>query len=243
MVGKYVSYEDSYKSLNEALKHGGFQHGVKVNLEFIEAEKMETGDIDAALEKMDGILVPGGFGHRGVEGMIRSIGRAREKKIPFFGICLGLQCAVIESARTLAGLRLAHSSEFAQDSPHKVIDFLPDQRNLDRKGGTMRLGAYACRITPGTMAHHLYGATEISERHRHRYEVNNDYLEQLRGAGLVLSGVNPETELVEIVERPDHPWFMACQFHPEFKSRPLTPHPLFAGFIGAAWRRRCERSS
>ncbi len=242
MVGKYVSYEDSYKSLNEALRHGGIPHGVKVDLKFVESEKMEHGEIDAQLEEFDGLLVPGGFGSRGVEGMIRTIGRARELKIPFFGICLGLQCAVIETARSLAGLRLAHSTEFAGDTPHKVIDYMPDQRNLTAKGGTMRLGAYACRITPGTLAHHLYGKSEITERHRHRYEVNNEYLEQLRGTGMVLSGVNPEANLVEIVERPDHPFFIACQFHPEFKSRPLAPHPLFSGFIGAAWRRKQGRA-
>ncbi len=241
MVGKYVSYHDSYKSLNEALRHGGFHHQINVKLEFIEAEKMEAGDIDPALLQLAGVLVPGGFGARGIEGMIRAIGRARELKIPFFGICLGLQCAVIETARSLAGLREAHSSEFAPDSPHKVIDLMPEQRALATKGGNMRLGAYACRLSPGSLAGAVYGAAEVSERHRHRYEVNNDYLDRLHDAGLVFSGINPASQLVEIIERPDHPWFVACQFHPEFKSRPLAPHPLFRGFIGAAWKRRQER--
>ena len=243
MVGKYVSYEDSYKSLNEALRHGGVANNVKVDLEFIEAEKMERGDIDEEIQKLDAVLVPGGFGERGVEGMIRAVERARELKIPFFGICLGLQCAVVETARNVAGLKGAHSSEFAPDAPHKVIDFLPEQRALTTKGGNMRLGAYACRIAPGTKAHKLYGKTDVVERHRHRYEVNNEYLDRLREAGLVISGTNPETGLVEIIERNDHPFFMACQFHPEFKSRPLEPGPLFVGLVAAAWRRRQERGA
>jgi CTP synthase len=241
MVGKYVSYEDSYKSLNEALKHGGFAHQLKVNLEFVDSEEMANGDLDAVLDRVDGVLVPGGFGERGVEGMIRTIQRARQRKIPFFGICLGLQCAVIESARNLAGLDNANSTEFDERTPHNVIDLLPEQRHLRDKGGTMRLGAYACRIPAGSLAHRAYGKTEVSERHRHRYELNNDYLERLQEHGLAVSGVNPETELVEIVERGDHPWFLACQFHPEFRSRPLEPHPLFAGFVGAAHRHQRER--
>ncbi len=243
MVGKYVAYEDSYKSLNEALRHGGFAHRLRVRLEFIESEQMTDDEkIDAVLDKIDGVLVPGGFGTRGVEGMIRTIARARERKIPFLGICLGMQCAVIETARNVAGLAKANSTEFDPDTPHNVIDLIPEQRGIEEKGGTMRLGAYPCRITPGTLAHRLYGETEISERHRHRYEVNNDYLEQLRAAGLEPSGIWPEGELVEIVERRDHPWFLACQFHPEFRSRPLAPHPLFSGFVGAAWEYRRERA-
>ncbi len=243
MVGKYVAYEDSYKSLNEALRHGGFAHRLRVRLEFIESEQMTDDEkIDAVLDKIDGVLVPGGFGTRGVEGMIRTIARARERKIPFLGICLGMQCAVIETARNVAGLAKANSTEFDPDTPHNVIDLIPEQRGIEEKGGTMRLGAYPCRITPGTLAHRLYGETEISERHRHRYEVNNDYLEQLRAAGLEPSGIWPEGELVEIVERRDHPWFLACQFHPEFRSRPLAPHPLFSGFVGAAWEHRRERA-
>ncbi|MDQ7007979.1 MAG: CTP synthase [Acidobacteriota bacterium] len=241
MVGKYVSYEDSYKSLNEALRHGGFAHRIAVDLEFVESEGMQPGQIDAVLDRLDGVLIPGGFGDRGVEGMIRTIQRARERGIPFFGICLGMQCAVIESARNLAGLGRANSTEFDAHTPHNVIDLLPDQRGLEAKGGTMRLGAYACRLTSGSLAHKLYEKSDISERHRHRWEVNNDYLEALEESGLKVSGVNPETNLVEIVERHDHPWFLACQFHPEFKSRPLDPHPLFRGFIGAALRYRRER--
>ncbi len=243
MVGKYVAYEDSYKSLNEALRHGGFAHRLRVRLEFIESEQMtEDARIDAVLDKVDGVLVPGGFGTRGVEGMIRTIARARERKIPFLGICLGMQCAVIETARNVAGLANANSTEFDPGTPHNVIDLIPEQRGIEAKGGTMRLGSYPCRITPGTLAHRLYGATEISERHRHRYEVNNDYLDRLREAGLEPAGIWPEGELVEIVERRDHPWFLACQFHPEFRSRPLAPHPLFSGFVGAAWEHRRERA-
>ena len=242
MVGKYVSYEDSYKSLNEALRHGGFAHRVAVNLEFVESEGMQPGQIDAVLDRLDGVLIPGGFGDRGVEGMIRTIQRARERGIPFFGICLGMQCAVIESARNLAGLVKANSTEFDDHTPHNVIDLLPEQRGLEAKGGTMRLGAYDCRIEPGSVAHKLYERTVISERHRHRWEVNNDYVDALEECGLKVSGINPDTELVEIVERHDHPWFLACQFHPEFKSRPLDPHPLFRGFVGAALAYRRERA-
>lgn len=241
MVGKYVAYEDSYKSLNEALRHGGFANRLKVHLEFIESEKMESGDPDPVLDKVDGVLVPGGFGLRGVEGMINAIQRARERKIPFFGICLGLQCAVIETARNLAGMDGAHSTEFEPKNPFPVIDFIPDQRNLENKGGTMRLGSYPCRLTPGTLAARLYNQRDIGERHRHRFEVNNLLLEPLKQAGLVLSGINPKANLVEIIERPDHPWFLACQFHPEFKSRPLAPHPLFVGFIAAAHRYHREQ--
>ena len=243
MVGKYVAYEDSYKSLNEALRHGGFAHRLRVRLEFIESEQMtEDARIDGVLDGVDGVLVPGGFGTRGVEGMIRTIARARERKIPFFGICLGMQCAVIETARNVAGLARANSTEFDPETPHNVIDLIPEQRGIEAKGGTMRLGAYPCRITPGSLAHRLYGEAEISERHRHRYEVNNEYLDQLRAAGLEPVGIWPEGELVEIVERRDHPWFLACQFHPEFRSRPLAPPPLFAGFVGAAWAYRRERA-
>jgi len=240
MVGKYVSYEDSYKSLNEALRHGGVANNVKVDLEFIEAEKMERGDIDEEIQKLDAVLVPGGFGERGVEGMIRAVERARELKIPFFGICLGLQCAVVETARNVAGLKGAHSSEFAPDAPHKVIDFLPEQRALTTKGGNMRLGGYACRIAPGTKAHKLYGKTDVVERHRHRYEVNNAYRDEMAAKGLVFSGTSPDGRLVEIVELTDHPFFVGTQFHPEFKSRPNRAHPLFRGFIAAALKKESK---
>jgi CTP synthase len=243
MVGKYVSYEDSYKSLNEALRHGGFAHDTRVNLSFIDAEELENGEIDPVLDQVDGVLVPGGFGGRGIEGMIRAIGRARERKIPFFGICLGLQCAVIETARNVARLDRANSTEFDESTPNNVIDFIPEQREIRAKGGTMRLGGYPCRITPSTLAHKLYDRTEVNERHRHRYEVNNEFLGRLKEAGMAVSGVFPDADLVEIVEREDHPWFLACQFHPEFKSRPLDPHPLFTGFIGAALRFRRERAT
>jgi CTP synthase len=243
MVGKYVRYEDSYKSLNEALRHGGFAHRLKVRLEFIESEEMENGDIDTILDRVHGVLVPGGFGDRGVEGMIRTIRRARERKIPFLGICLGMQCAVIETARNLAGLEKANSTEFEPDTPHNVIDLLPEQRGVEDLGGTMRLGATRVRIERDSLARRLYRESEVAERHRHRYEVNNDFLGQLQTAGLRMSGVYAEKQLVEIVERDDHPWFLASQFNPEFKSRPLSPHPLFRGFIGAANRYRQEHES
>ncbi len=242
MVGKYVSYEDSYKSLNEALRHGGFHHRLDVEVRFVEAEQLTPENVAQQLEGVDGVLVPGGFGERGIEGMILAIRHARENRIPFFGICLGLQCAVIETARNLAGLENANSTEFDRDTPHNVIDLIPEQRKIRDLGGTMRLGAYPCRLTPGSLAHALYEQVGISERHRHRYEVNNDYLDRLREAGLKVSGVYPDADLVEIVEYEDHPWFLACQFHPEFKSRPIEPHPLFKGFIGAAGRHHRERS-
>ncbi len=240
MIGKYVSYEDSYKSLNEALDHGGFPKQIKVHLEFLESGRLEEHDFDEELAGLDGVLVPGGFGLRGVEGMIRAIAFARERKIPYFGICLGMQCAVIEAARNLAGLEGANSTEFERDVKHNVIDLLPEQRGLDTKGGNMRLGATPLEIAPGTLAHKLYGRTSLTERHRHRYEVNNDYLDDLRKTGLVISGIYPKGGLVEIVERRDHPWFLASQFHPEFRSRPLEPHPLFRGFVEASARYRAE---
>jgi CTP synthase len=243
MVGKYVAYEDSYKSLNEALRHGGFAHKIKVELEFLEAEKFESADPGTELSRLDGVLVPGGFGIRGIEGMIRAVTYAREQGIPFFGICLGMQCATIEMARSLLGLRRANSTEFDPNTPDPVIDLMAEQREIEAKGGTMRLGAYACRLAPGTLAHQLYGRPEVSERHRHRYEFNNAYMDRLREAGVICSGINPDRNLVEIIERSDHPWFLACQFHPEFKSRPLVPHPLFRGFAGAALRRKRERSA
>ncbi len=240
MVGKYVAYEDSYKSLNEALHHGGFPQKLAVKLEFLESEALETGDL-TQLDKMDAVLVPGGFGARGVEGMIRAIEHVRVHKIPFLGICLGLQCATIETARNVAGLRGAHSTEFDPKTPHPVIDLLPEQLGINDMGGTMRLGAYPCRVSPGTLAMQLYGKSEISERHRHRYEVNNSYLDKLKAAGLTISGIYPKRELVEIVERADHPYFVACQYHPEFKSRPLAPHPLFSGLVAAAWRHKQDQ--
>jgi CTP synthase len=242
MIGKYVAYEDSYKSLNEGLHHGGIAHRCRVKLEFIESESLEQGELNQ-LSRLDGILVPGGFGVRGVEGMIRAIEYARTHQIPFLGICLGLQCATIESARNVAHLARANSTEFDAATPHPVIALLPEQHGISDMGGTMRLGSYPCRLSPGTLAMQLYGKAEITERHRHRFEVNNEYLDKLRAAGLRVSGIYPKRELVELIEREDHPFFIACQYHPEFKSRPLNPHPLFAGFIGAAWRHRREQPS
>lgn len=235
VVGKYVKLTESYKSLNEALAHGGIANNVKVNRIYIESDKLtEEADLVAIFAGIDGILIPGGFGDRGTEGKIVAAGYARKQKLPFFGICLGMQLAVVEFARHVCGLAEANSSEFAPQTPWPVIDFLPEQRAITRKGGTMRLGAYACRIAPGTHAHQAYGADVISERHRHRYEFNGAFEEQLTGSGLIVSGRNPETGLVEIIELPDHPWFLGCQFHPEFKSKPLNAHPLFREFIRAS---------
>jgi CTP synthase len=241
IVGKYVAYEDSYKSLNEALAHGGFASRLKVNLQWIESEEVLSGAKRQALLDVDGILVPGGFGHRGVEGMVEAIRVAREGKIPFFGICLGLQCAVIEYARNVAGLDGADSTEFQEEAPHRVIYKLRDLLGVDDLGGTMRLGKYDCNLDPGSFAHRAYGKTMISERHRHRYEVNQEFLPRLRQAGLRISGLSPDKKFVEIVEVEDHPWFLACQFHPEFKSRPLDPHPLFRDFIAASYEHRLRQ--
>jgi len=237
MLGKYVNYEDSYKSLNEALVHGGIANDVRVNFHWVEAEEVEGGHAAEMLEGVDGLLVPGGFGERGIQGMIEGIQWAREEKVPFFGICLGMQCAVIEWARNRAALRGAHSSEFDETTEHRVIVMQKELEELDL-GGTMRLGAYPCVLAPGTRAHDAYGADLVQERHRHRYEVNPAFLEALEGSGLVISGHSPERTFVEIIEDPTHPWFLACQFHPEFKSKPLAPHPLFRDFIQAAHVRK-----
>jgi CTP synthase len=249
LVGKYVDLKESYKSLCEALTHGGIANDSRVSIRWVDSEEIEAKGAAEMLKGMDGILVPGGFGIRGVEGKIAAVKFARENKIPYFGICLGMQCMVIESARNLAGLRNANSSEFDQKTPHPVI-YLIEQwydyrtKTIQKrdmtcdKGGSMRLGAYPCRLEKGTFAHQAYGREEISERHRHRYEFNNKYLDQLKKAGLVISGVSPDGELVEIVELKDHPWFLGCQFHPEFKSTPRNPHPLFTAFIGAAVKKK-----
>jgi CTP synthase len=231
VVGKYVHLVDSYKSLNEALKHGGFKNKVVVKLKHIDSEMIESGSPEKILEGVDGILVPGGFGERGVEGKIGAIRYAREKKIPFFGICLGMQLAVVEFARDVCGLKGANSTEFDEKTPHPVIDLMEEQKAVTNKGATMRLGAYPCTIEKGTKAHTAYGEKEISERHRHRFEFNNTYLDIFRSKGLIISGVCPQNNLVEIVELADHPYFLGCQFHPEFKSRPFDAHPLFAKFI------------
>jgi len=243
IVGKYVEYEDSYKSLKEALVHGALAHNLKLNLNWIEAEGLETGDqtYEEQLAEYDGILVPGGFGKRGIEGMLIAIRYAREKKVPYFGICLGMQTACIEFARNVCGLADANSSEFDPATPHRVIYKLRELRGVEELGGTMRLGAWTCKIEPGTLARQIYGKTEISERHRHRYEFNREYEETLTAGGLKISGSTPDGTYVEMVELPDHPHFIACQFHPEFKSKPLEPHPLFKTFVGAAYEHGLKR--
>jgi CTP synthase len=235
IVGKYVQLEDAYKSLREACLHGGLAHDHKTVLEWIEAEEIDSLETATAkLRNYDGILVPGGFGKRGIQGMVHTIHYARENKIPFFGICLGMQCATIEYARDVAELTQADSTEFDPQTPHRVIYKLRELLGVDEMGGTMRLGAWPCKLEPGSFAARAYGKTEISERHRHRYEFNRDYEKILTGAGLRITGRTPDENYVEIVEAPDHPWFLGCQFHPEFKSKPLEPHPLFSAFIGAA---------
>jgi CTP synthase len=243
IVGKYVSLGDAYKSLNEALQHGGFPTRSAVKLHFVDAESFENGVSTDTLDGYDGILVPGGFGIRGTEGKIAATRHAREKGIPFFGICLGMQLAVIEFARNVARMPDAQSREFHPAGTDCVIDFMDEQRNVVDKGGTMRKGAYPCVLVRGSRAAECYGALEISERHRHRLEFSNRFREQLESAGLVLSGLSPDGRLVEIVEIPGHPWFMAVQFHPEFKSRPVSPHPVFRSFIEAAGAHRERRSS
>jgi len=249
IVGKYVEYEDSYKSLKEALVHGALAHNLKLNLNWIEAEGLETGDrtYEEQLVDYDGLLVPGGFGKRGIEGMLIAIRYARENRVPYFGICLGMQTACIEFARNVCGLAEANSSEFDPATPHRVIYKLRELRGVEELGGTMRLGAWTCKIEPGTLAHRIYGQLEISERHRHRYEFNREYEETLTAGGLRISGSTPDGTYVEMVELPDHPHFIGCQFHPEFKSKPLEPHPLFKTFVGAAYehglKRRAEKAA
>jgi CTP synthase len=234
IVGKYIEVKDSYKSLCEALAHGGIAHEVAVDLEWVDAERLEREGLVGHVEGLDGILVPGGFGDRGIEGKIQAIRHARENRVPYFGICLGMQCAVIEYARHVCGLDGANSTEFDPKPAHNVIDLLPEQRNVTDKGGTMRLGLYPVVLAEGSAASRAYGQGAIQERHRHRYEVNNDYLKALEAGGLKISGIWAEKQLVEIIELPGHPWFVAGQFHPEFRSKPWAPHPLFAAFIRAA---------
>jgi len=241
LVGKYVEYEDSYKSLKEALLHGGLAHDARVNITWIEAERLEWPQAMAQLESFDGILVPGGFGKRGIEGMLVAIRYARECKVPYFGICLGMQTMVIEYARNVCGLPQANSSEFDQATPDRVIYKLRELKGVDELGGTMRLGAYPCLLTENSVAHTAYGKSEISERHRHRYEFNREYENVLQKHGLRLTGQTPDGVYVEICELDDHPWYLGCQFHPEFKSKPLEPHPLFKAFIGTALEHRRER--
>ncbi len=241
LVGKYVGLKESYKSLTEALVHGGIDHDTRVQLRWIESEEMTRAGAEQLLREADGILIPGGFGVRGIEGKIETIRFAREKGIPFLGLCLGMQCAVIEWARHVAGLEGANSSEFNPATPHPVIHLMADQEGVEAKGGTMRLGTYPCKLKEGSLAHKAYGVGEVHERHRHRYEFNNAYREVLTKHGLVLSGLSPDGRLVEIIELPSHPWFLATQFHPEFMSRPHHPHPLFSAFVEAALRRKCGR--
>ncbi len=241
LVGKYVEYEDSYKSLKEALIHGAMAHRLKMNINWIEAEGVTGPDWERQLEDYDGILVPGGFGKRGVDGMINAIQFARERNVPYFGICLGMQTMVIEYARNVCGLERADSTEFDPGTPHRVIFKLRELKGIDELGGTMRLGAWLCELAEGSVARSAYGRKEISERHRHRYEFNREYEETLTAAGLRLTGATPDGTYVEICEIAAHPWFLGCQFHPEFKSKPLEPHPLFRSFVGAAYEHRARR--
>jgi CTP synthase len=244
LVGKYVEYEDSYKSLKEALLHGGLAHKAKVHISWIESEQLTSwADCEAQLGHYDGILVPGGFGKRGVEGMINAIRFARERKVPYFGICLGMQTMVIEFARNVCGLDHANSTEFDPNTPHRVIYKLRELKGVDELGGTMRLGAYPCRLAEGSFARAAYEQAEISERHRHRYEFNREHEAVLRSHGLKLSGETPDKVYVENCEIEDHPWYLGCQFHPEFKSKPLEPHPLFSAFIGASLEHRRARQT
>ena len=242
LVGKYVEYEDSYKSLKESLLHAGIAHQARVNIEWIEAEKLEWPECREYLQRFDGILVPGGFGKRGIGGMLLAIRTAREDKIPYFGICLGMQTMVIEFARNVCGLADADSTEFNQETTHRVIYKLRELKGVDELGGTMRLGAYPCRLAAGSFAEQAYGMADVSERHRHRFEFNREFEQTLNAHGLRLTGQTPDGVYVEICELPDHPWFLGCQFHPEFKSKPLEPHPLFTAFLGAALKHRAEKS-
>ncbi len=242
VVGKYVEFEDAYKSLNEALFHGGFRQRLKVNIRWVETEALEEEDGTHLLDGADGILVPGGFGTRGPRGMMKAAEVARTRRVPYFGICYGFQWASVEYARNVCGLAGADSTECNEDAAHKVIYKLRDLLGVEEMGGTMRLGQYACDIVPGSLAHRLYGSTTISERHRHRYEFNCLYEKAVTEKGLVISGRSPDGKFVEIVELPGHPFYIAVQFHPEFKSKPLKPHPLFGGFVEAAYRHKLERT-
>src|SRR6187200_2936320 len=234
LVGKYIELPDAYLSVTEALRHAAWAHGVDAKVRWVDSEALTSDNVAAALDGVAGVLVPGGFGHRGIEGKVLAAHYARERRVPYLGLCLGLQCAVIEFAREVVGSNDANSTEFDMFTDNPVIDFMADQRDMEDKGGTMRLGLYPARLTPGSKAAAVYGEEVIYERHRHRFEVNNRYRQTLEGAGMLLSGQSPDGRLVEIVELKDHPWFVASQFHPEFKSRPERPHPLFDGFVGAS---------
>ena len=239
-MGKYVELPDAYLSIVEALTHGGIYHHAKVHIKWIPAEDVTQENVAEYLSDCDGVLVPGGFGSRGLEGKMTAVQYAREKKVPFLGICLGMQMAVIEFARHVLDLRDANTTEMDPNTPYPVIDLMEDQ-NLENLGHTMRLGKYHFSLIPGTFSHKAYGESEIDERHRHRYEFNNAYLERFVAGGMRIAGKNPERNLVEIVEIPDHPWFVAVQFHPELKSRPNRPHPLFRDFVGAALKHGEEK--
>jgi CTP synthase len=241
VIGKYVHLRDSYKSLNEALVHGGIANNCRVNLKHVDAELLEKDGATPHFEGVDGLLIPGGFGERGAEGKIAAIRHARENSVPFFGICLGMQMAVVEFARHVCGVERANSEEFVPDGSDSVVHLMADQHGVTDKGATMRLGAYPCVLKAGTKAQATYGASEISERHRHRFEVNNGYRERLEKGGMTLSGLSPDGSLVEMVEIADHPYFVGCQFHPEFKSKPREPHPLFTGFISAALAKKVSK--
>jgi CTP synthase len=243
IVGKYVEYEDSYKSVKEALVHGALSQNLKLRVTWLEAEGLESEDYVSQLKDFDGILVPGGFGKRGIEGMLNAIRYARESGTPYFGICLGMQTATIEFARNVCKLHDANSSEFDPATPHRVIYKLRELTGVEEMGGTMRLGAWTCLLEPGSKAAEAYGRTEISERHRHRYEFNREYEPLLTGAGLRITGSTPDATYVEIVELPNHPFFLGCQFHPEFKSKPLEPHPLFRSFVTASYANRLRQHS
>jgi len=242
MVGKYVDLTDSYKSLNEALAHGGFANECRVEIEHVDSEQLENEDLPEEVRRADGLLVPMGFGQRGTEGKIAAVRYARETGVPFFGICFGMQMAVIEFGRNVCGLKQANSSEVDPDTPHPVIALMDQQRGVVQKGGTMRLGAYPCVVQDGSLTARVYSKKRISERHRHRYEFNNAYRELFTNKGMTFSGLSPDGELVEIIELHGHPWFIGVQFHPEFKSRPFDCHPLFKGFVRAALQRRAEQS-
>ncbi len=255
IVGKYIHLRESYKSLNEALTHGGIANDCKVNLDFVDSETIDESSCHQRLEAANGILVPGGFGARGIEGKMKAIAFARKEKVPFFGICLGMQVGVVEYARNVAGMEEAHSTEFDDATPFPVIYLMKEwfdyksqqvqkRDTTSDKGGTMRLGAYPCLLKKDSLSYKAYGKKEISERHRHRYEFNNAFKEKLEQAGLIMSGISPDGQLVEIVEIADHPWFLGCQFHPEFKSRPMDPHPLFVSFIEAAlaYKKQSEKN-
>ena len=238
LVGKYVELPDAYLSVVESLKHAGFQYNTEIIIKWIDAENIEKEGPEKLLQDADGILVPGGFGERGIEGKIATAGYARKNKVPLLGICLGMQCAVIEFARSICGLAGANSIEFASNTPHPVVHLMLEQERIENKGGTMRLGVYPCHLLPGTKSLAAYGQDLISERHRHRYEINNDYRDILEQNGMKISGLSPDGSLVEMIEITDHPWFVACQFHPELKSRPNRPHPLFLGLVKASLDRK-----